>query len=185
MKTDQTTCDDSLLNRFFDRELGPDECTRISEHLKDCPSCQKALRGDRSISTAFKTHLGKELSRTNLEKVEERVLTLIQSKEVSWWTKAKDLLFSKKFYVPATGIAAILILFFSYSRQPRSTSSPSAIINSFKGDVASVMILETRNSHQTILWFDETVVSDEDNGTERNTNQGLNFFKKTASTVLV
>jgi anti-sigma factor RsiW len=164
MKMDHNCCDPAVLSRFLDKELGPDEHCRIDKHLKYCPACQKVLRANQSISTFLRAVLEEELSHADVEDFEEGVLDRIQRKGVPWWMKLRSLFLSKKFYVPAAAMATVLILLFSVVRRPAPEPGPSAIINSFKGDVASVMILETRKSHQTILWFNENLMSGDDNG---------------------
>jgi len=136
----------------------------VTHHLKYCPSCQKVLRDNQSVSTLLKTGLDEMLAHANLEQVEEGVLALIHSKRVSWWMKLRDQFVSKRFYVPATAIATGLVLFFALVRGPAPVPGPSAIINSFEGDVGCVMILETEKSHQTILWFSENPSPGADDG---------------------
>jgi anti-sigma factor RsiW len=155
MKMDQMACNANLLNRFFDGELGPDESARMAHHLKYCRSCQEALRDNQSVSTLLRTSLDEALARINLEEVEEGVLALIDRKRGPWWMKLRDQFVSKKFYVPAAAAATGLVLFFALVTGPDPALGPSAIINSFQGDVGSVMILETEKSHHTILWFSE------------------------------
>lgn len=164
MKIDETTCDPTLLNRFLDQELAPDEHARIRNHLKDCPACQKAVRDNQSVTSLFKTGLDEALAHVNLEDMEARVLALIHTRRAPWWMKLRNLCVSKKFYVPATAVAAGLVLFLALVRHPAPVPGPSAIINSFEGDVTSVMILETHKSHQTILWFKEAPMPSGDHG---------------------
>jgi len=155
MKMGQKTCDSNLLNRFFDEELGPHEFARMTRHLKYCLSCQEALRHNQSVSALLKTGLDEVLARANLEELEEGVLALIHKKRSPWWMRLRDQFASKKFYVPATAIATGLVLFLALLTDPAPAPGPSAIINSFEGDVGSVMILETEKAHHTILWFSE------------------------------
>lgn len=179
MKMDPAICDPTLVNRFFDQELGPDEYALMSEHIKHCPSCQKALQDAEAISALFGTALDKELSRAKLERVEERVLAFIHRTKTPWWLKLGHLFVAKRFYVPATAVIAGLILYFFFLAPPTSVSGPSAIINSLKGNVGSVMILETPKSHQTILWFSEPLMSgDEDNGIEENQSTVSTYSKR-------
>ena len=147
-------CDPTLLARLFDRELGLDEAARVGRHLKNCPSCQKELRENEDISTLFKAGLDDQLSRIDLSDLEQRVLEHIQRNRVPWWMRLRELFVSKRFLVPATAIATILLLF-SLTRHPVTVSGPSAIIDSFTGEISSVIILETPRSRQTILWFSE------------------------------
>ena len=154
MKKDYITCDPNLLARLFDRELGRDEAARVGRHLKNCPSCQKELRENEVISSLFKASLDDQLSRIDLSDLEPRVLELIQRKMVPWRMRLRDLFVSKRFLVPATAIATIL-LFFCLTRPPGNVSGPSAIVDSFTGETSSVIILETPRTRQTILWFSE------------------------------
>ncbi|MDY6987791.1 MAG: hypothetical protein SWQ30_07010 [Thermodesulfobacteriota bacterium] len=156
-------CDEGLLNRFFDQELGAEELDHIREHLKHCAFCQRALQENQTLSAQFKTSLDQELSHADLGRIEESALALIRRKETPWWTRLRDLLVSKRFFVPATAMAATL-LFFALLKPPASMSGPSAIVSSFEGDVASVMILETPESHQTILWISENLTPGGDDG---------------------
>lgn len=155
MKMNQMTCDPNLLNRFFDEELGPDESARMAHHLKYCGSCQEALRDNQSVSALLRTSLDEALARISFEEVEEGVLALIHRKRSPWWMKLRDRVVSKRFYVPAAAVATGVVLFFALVTGPAPAPGPSAIINSFQGDVGSVMILETEKSHHTILWFSE------------------------------
>lgn len=164
MKMNQMTCDPNLLNRFFDEELGPDESARMAHHLKYCGSCQEALRDNQSVSALLRTSLDEALARISFEEVEEGVLALIHRKRGPWWMKLRDQVVSKRFYVPAAAVATGVVLFFALVTGPAPAPGPSAIINSFQGDVGSVMILETEKSHHTILWFSENPSPDGDDG---------------------
>lgn len=154
MKKDDITCDPALIGRFFDRELGLDEDAQVGRHLKNCPSCQKELRENEAISTLFKAGLDDQLSQIDLSDIEPRVLGLIQRNGVPWWMRLRNMFVSKRFLVPATAIAMIL-LFFSLTRYPAPVSEGSAIINSFTGETYCLIILETPRSHQTILWYSD------------------------------
>jgi hypothetical protein len=167
MTTGQQTCDPALLERFLDQEVGPEEHAQISEHLGHCGLCQKALQDIQALSTLFKTSIKREISHGRLEDLEEQVMTRIRGPRVSWWIKLKELLFSKKLYVPIAAAAA-LALFFYLTMPSTPARGPSAIINSFTGEITSVMIIETPRSRQTILWFHETsAAGEEENGMEK------------------
>lgn len=148
-------CDPILLCHYFDRELGPEDKENVDEHLKTCPSCQKALQDHRLISSHFRADLKAELSQTNMESLEKSVLNIVQDRRAFWWTKISDLLFLKRVYIPATALAAALVIFFTVLYYPVSPSGPSAIVTSLTGQSSSVMIFETPNTQQTILWFTE------------------------------
>jgi len=156
MKKDHTECDPILLGRFLDQELGPDQHARVEKHLRDCLSCQKAARNQRAFADLLNAKVGKAVSLTDFDHLERQVLARVRDRQAPWWQEAVSLIFSRKILIPAATMAAVLTLFFSYPRPPAQISGPSAIINSFTGDISSVMILETPKSRQTIIWFDET-----------------------------
>lgn len=148
-------CDPIMLCHYYDRELGPGDIKKVDEHLKTCLSCQKALQDHHLISSHFRADLKAKLPHTNLESLEKRVLIRIKDRRGLGWHGISNLLFLKKFYIPATALAAALVIFFSFMFYPASPSDPSAIVTSLTGQISSVMIFETPNTQQTILWFKE------------------------------
>ncbi|HBF42165.1 MAG TPA: hypothetical protein DDW42_00780 [Desulfobacteraceae bacterium] len=156
MKKTSHQCNTDLLNRFFDHELDPDEQARFSRHVKECPSCQEALKDNQSISDLFKACVDEKIFRADLDNLEEGVLDLIGQKKYSLWLRLKDLFRPRKFLIPAAAIITMLVLSFSIIRQHGPIPGPSAIINSFEGNGSYVMLLETPKSHQTVIWFNET-----------------------------
>ena len=155
MKKAHHDCDEELIGRYLDGEVSQEEYDRISRHLKDCSSCQKILQDNQAISTVFRDTREKEISKVSFAALETRFLDRIRQKENPWWDPLAKLVFSYKLLMPATALAAI-ILFFVITRSPTTLSAPSAIIEAFSGEVSSVMLIETPNSRQTIIWYKET-----------------------------
>jgi hypothetical protein len=175
MNKDKIPCDPKMLDRFFDRELESDASVAISGHVEHCHACKEEIRGNQFVSSLLRAGVEEERSRANFQEVEERVIALIRKKRSLWWIHLKNLCLSKKLFVPATAVAAMFVMFFYLARTPTRASGPSAIIDSLQGDFASVMILETRKSRQTILWIHET--SDLwDNGGDPIDQTGLGPF---------
>ncbi|MBW1896196.1 MAG: hypothetical protein JRI47_03990 [Deltaproteobacteria bacterium] len=172
MGTDKKHCDAEMLSRFSDRELGSGEHARTSRHLGHCLTCQSGLEDQRAISGLFRTGLEMELLKAGLEDVEESVISFIRGKSVPWWMSAGKVVTSLKFYVPATAAATVLLLFLFLPWPQNHVSEPSAIISYVGGDVECVMILETRESRQAIVWFNEALVSGEESGGIQN-NQAV------------
>ena len=160
MTTDRTTCDPMTLSRFLDQEVGPEEHAQISKHLKHCPSCKKALQEHQSIANLFKTGLERQIAQGRLEALEDQVLARMKGSKISWWAKCVDFVKSWWFCVPAAAAATALALFVYLTRPEAPVTGPSAIINSFTGEITSVMIIETPKSRQTILWFQEISMPD-------------------------
>lgn len=162
-------CDPALLNRFFDQELAPGEDALVKEHVMDCATCQRVVRENERLSRIFTASLDQEVSDAHLEEVEERILKPIRRVNTPWMVKLGDLLVSRRFYMPVTAAAAAIVLVVLLIGHPGPEPGPSAIVSSFEGDVASVMILETPESHQTILWISERVILNGGNGENEQT----------------
>jgi len=168
MTTGEPLCDQRTLSRFLDQEVESEECSQIVEHVKQCQLCRRALKDHESISSLFKADLTKEISRAKLEGLEEDIITVLQRREVSWLKKVSGFLTSRKFYLPAAAVATALALFVYLTGSPAPVSGPSAIINSFTGEMSSVMIIEIPTSRRTILWYHETSMpSEDDNGVQK------------------
>ena len=166
MKKVINKCNFILLDRFLDRELGPEDTSLVARHLDQCPSCQEALRENQAISDLFREKMYETVSQVNLQAVETRVLAAIKSQRDPWWSTLQNLFVSKRFYVPATAVVAGLVLWVVLLTPSPPVSAPSAIISSFKGDVGSVMFLETPTSHQTVIWYNEPVSPSGPNGVQ-------------------
>jgi len=164
MKASNKTCNAELLYQYLDGELGPEEASMIALHLKGCPSCRKALRDNQAVAGLLRAAIDEELSRVNLQAIETRVVAAMDGQRTPWWSKIGTLCISKRFYIPATAIIAGLVLLSVFRTPTPAVPGPSAIISSFKGEVGSVMILETPKSHQTVIWFNEPVLPNGQNG---------------------
>jgi hypothetical protein len=168
-------CNIKELGRFFDQELGPADSVRMREHVEKCDTCAEELRDNAFVSSLLRTGLEGELSRANFQEVENTVTALFRAKRTSWWIHFKDICFSKRLYVPAAVVTAMLVMLFYFARAPAPAHGPSAIVDSLQGDFASVMILETQKSRQTILWIYESADVWE-NGVDPMDQTGLGPF---------
>jgi anti-sigma factor RsiW len=156
MKSDKTACDPTLLNLLYDGELSQDEDARLRDHLKTCQACRKEIERNESISKHFKEELNREISLINQAALERTIVDRIREKRATLWAGFGNIFSPMRLLVPAAAVAAMAFFFFFTIQGPAPNSSPSAIINSFTGDVSSVMILETPETHQTIIWINET-----------------------------
>jgi hypothetical protein len=147
-------CDTEMISRFYDKELEPDEYIRVKEHIHSCNSCREILNDLENISEQVKEHLSDSVLKTQFAGIEGDVINCIRHKEKPWFFKLINMLISKKMLVPATAMASIILVFAIFFRTPVS-SGPSAIVSSLSGDSSSVIIMETPNTRQTILWFNE------------------------------
>lgn len=148
-------CDDAFLIRYLDGDLDPDEVKRMEDHLQHCETCQRQLDFFSAFSQDFKAHVQRETDGVNFSPLEKEVIhkALYQHrlKRGPW-----NVIASLRFVVPAVAVACLL-LFFGYTRfmVDPGPAAPSAIINSFTGSMTSVMIFETPETRQTILWYHE------------------------------
>ena len=168
MGTNKKHCDAERLSRFSDQELGSGEHARLQRHVGHCFTCQSGLEDQRAISGLFKTGLERELLKGGLKDVEGSVISLIRERSVPWWMRAGKVVTSLKFYVPATAVATVLLFFVFIPGLQNHVTEPSAVVSYLGGDVESVMILETRESRRTIVWFNERMISGEESGSIQN-----------------
>jgi predicted anti-sigma-YlaC factor YlaD len=156
MKIRSAPCDPELLNRFFDGEAGPGEKTCILEHLKTCEHCRRELKRNVQLSQRYREKLHGDLSGIHAAALEGKILQKVRNKRIMSWPGILDLLTSMRFLVPAAAAVGMIFFVFITLKGPAPDAPPSAIINSFTGEVSSVMILETPQTHQTVIWINET-----------------------------
>jgi anti-sigma factor RsiW len=171
MKTlsDQRDCDQEQISRFHDGELSPQDNRRMEAHLKDCPDCQMLLADFDRLGHLTRRHADQALAAIDTGEMAQHILARMQkSREASadWrnWLKPGRLL------IPVTVAALALAIFIvprPFNKVPDS-EAPSAIINSFTGSVTSVMLFETPNTHQTIIWFKEDSTANGENDAVEN-----------------
>ena len=160
MTQDNIKCDQNLVDLLYDQELDQElderEVVRLKEHLETCPPCRQALKENQALSTVFKAGFANAVSRTSLENIEDRVMDKIQSRSLPWWSRIPNLLTPRRTLLPATALAALLVVLILYFPGSRSINGgPSALVSSLGGETASVMIFETPNTRHTIIWFEE------------------------------
>jgi len=162
-----------MLSQFADGEVKPDEAEQIRQHLSDCPDCRKAVNDNLLLSSHFENYIKLNTSAIHPSIFETNVLSSIRHKNEIVRDKVKHFVFYKKILIPATAMASVLFLLFYFSyrftyrdsdgpvrRFPVQTSAvtaPSAIVDSFSGETTAVIIMETPNSRETILWYNEKV----------------------------
>lgn len=153
MDKPDSVCDEQLIYRYYDKDTDADENRRVEAHLLVCKQCRKQLELLQSGSDALAERIEDETRAADFFTLEKNVIHTIRDKNSSYFSW-KELLF-KKIYVPVTVAAAITLLISFYYFQMPIYSPPSAIINSFTGEFSSVMIFETPETKQTILWINE------------------------------
>jgi predicted anti-sigma-YlaC factor YlaD len=142
------------LSRFADGEMDDDTSQEIGNHLGHCSICRQMVEAHHHLSTISKAVLKAELSLGEGLRIESRVIEHVRRKQprTDGWAAV---FMSKKVLIPVAAIASFG-LFFLFSMKPdMPLVGPSAIIESFSGDISSVIIMETPESHETVLWYSE------------------------------
>jgi anti-sigma factor RsiW len=155
------SCDETLLNRYLDDDLDPRQRQRMADHLHGCRHCQEQLDRMRSFSRDLNARIETASARVDFTALEKQVLNeALRTRHRR--NGPSRFMAALKYTVPAAATAGLL-LFFAYTRfwvQP--TPAPSAIINSFTGSMSSVMIFETPETRQTVLWYNEATDMEDD-----------------------
>jgi len=162
-------CSTEQLSRFHDGELDARERRQVESHLPNCPSCRIVLEDFDRLGHLYRRQADQALAAVDMSALEQSLLTRMQQRggaSAGWrtWLKPTRLL------IPVT-VAALALVFFMIPRPFNSVpngSAPSAIINSFTGSVTSVMLFETPNTHQTIIWFKEDSTANGENDAVEN-----------------
>ena len=148
------TCDESLLCRYLDDDLLPAEQTQLDAHLDACRRCRRQVVAMTEFSQDLKERVRQATDEVDFMALEKELLNkALRQRRPQGGLSA--FIASLKYVIPAT-VTAGLLLFFGYSQfMINPTPVPSAIINSFTGSMSSVMIFETPETRQTILWYNE------------------------------
>ena len=148
------SCNQAKISRFLDGETSPAESQRIEEHLQTCPEYRRELTRLRETGGMLRQVVKNARKAMDFPRLEQQILTAARNHD-SLKRRLQANLLSWKLAIPTTAAAALLVLFIFNPFQPPLSSGPSAIIDSFTGQVKSVMILETPQKHQTVIWYTE------------------------------
>jgi anti-sigma factor RsiW len=149
-------CDDILLYRYLDGDLGADEAEQIKVHLEGCRQCRSQSAAMADFSRDIRDRIQHASDAVDFVAIEKQVLNKVLRQRGAR-SGLSAFMASLKFIIPSA-VTAGLLIFFAYSHYmvPKA-SVPSAIINSFTGSMSSVMIFETPETRQTILWYTEDI----------------------------
>jgi anti-sigma factor RsiW len=148
MKRKIGACDPVLLDRFFDGETSADEGMRIEAHLAGCTRCRSYLEANRAIAGMMRGMVNQGLASAEMADLEERLVTRLERRRPGLLRPSR--------LVPLAAALGMLLWVFTTFLGPTPPNGPSAIVTSFQGDYTSVMIVETPDTRNTIIWFDET-----------------------------
>lgn len=147
-------CDEALLDRYLEGDLGADEEAMVKNHLDGCRQCRRRVAGMEAVSRQFRDRVQQAADAVDFMAFEKQVLNkALRQRHPGGGFFA---FIASLRYPIAAAVAVGVLLFFGYSRyMVKPGPVPSAIINSFTGPVSSVMIFETPETRQTILWYKE------------------------------
>ena len=160
---DSTVCDEILLDRYLDGDLEAGERAQMKAHIAGCRQCRCQVAALAAFSQNLHDRVRYAADSVDFVDLEKQVLNKALRQYRSRGGLSRFIA-SLKYTIPAT-VTAGLLLFFAYSTYVlKPPPVPSAIINSFTGSMSSVMIFETPETRQTILWYtEETDVESEPN----------------------
>ncbi len=147
-------CDSRLLSRFADGEVSAVERDRVSRHLTHCQTCRNALNRIRLLADTCESFMDTSRFQKDLAGIEGRIMGRIK-RPVTWGERAWHFVRTRWVLVPASAAGTILAVFITIQMFFTAPTTPSAIVTSMTGDVSSVMVMETPQSHQTIIWISE------------------------------
>ena len=155
MGYDNKICESALIDRFFDAEVSREERARVEAHVADCPECRRRLEANREIGALLLESPEHRLSGKEKTALENRLIERMRNDR--WWKRtAGDGWLRPRRLVSLAAAVGVLLLAFTFFSKPDIPAGPSAIVTSFQGEYTSVMIVETPETRNTIIWFDET-----------------------------
>ena len=154
MKTSsKIICDAELISRYIDNELDDDELAGVKTHITDCASCRKRFDDYDKIGARLNS-LIKTRTAVTAGTFENKVTEAIRKKNNAGFHGWKDVIFSKRMWAPVGLAVSITLMFMFFSSNP-APIGPTAIVSSLSGSGSSVVILETTETRQTIIWYSE------------------------------
>ncbi len=144
------------ISRYIDSELPRHQLRQIRQHLDTCPACRDLAAQFRDVTQSFKELA--ELPGVVIDPAPlYRTMKKAGKKTARPWTGR---FFNKPVRLFLAAAASIATLFFisvySLKHEGTAISGPSAIVTSINTDYTAVMILETPDTHHTIIWYSET-----------------------------
>lgn len=150
----EDSCNGRILSQFADGELTIAEKNRVERHLTQCHDCQVELNRIRLLTNKYQSIMDESRFQKDLAGLEGRVMSRIKQPK-DWRETVWNFIRAKQFLIPVSAAGTILAVFVTIQMFFAPPTSPSAIITSMSGDVSSVMIMETPESRQTIIWIRE------------------------------
>ncbi len=155
MKKENGACEYTYkrIQEYFDGELSSLESDRLKKHLKSCTNCKKWLDEMRSVSRIYKNRMAEFSEVSGAFAEEAKLIGGINRKKGYSFFSGTGLVFKKRFIIPIAAAAIALFVFFV--PMGNKAVAPSAIVSYFSGNVKDLVIMETPETRQTIIWYQE------------------------------
>ncbi len=143
------------ISRFIDGELSRQEIRQIRQHLDTCSACRHLAAQFQRITRTFD-----ELTEPTGWGIDAERLYQALEKRVEKPARPRKLRFFSHPVRPLLALASIAALLvigvFALKNDGMSPNGPSAIVTSIDTEYTAVMILETPDTHHTIIWYSDT-----------------------------
>lgn len=144
------------ISRYIDGDLSRHQRRQIRQHLGTCPACRDLAARFQEVTPTFNELTELPGGSIDPARLYER---LQQSTENPADFRARRIFTRpvRPFLVAAASLAALFVIsLFALNNHGPAITGPSAIVKSIDTDYAAVMILETPETHHTIIWYSET-----------------------------
>jgi anti-sigma factor RsiW len=155
----KTTCGrytEKQISRYIDEELSRQQIRQIREHLDTCPVCRDLAGQFREAAQRFTDLValpGVSIDPGRLyQRLEQPAEKPARPRTGRFFSRP-----ARPFLAAAASIAALFVIsLYALKDNGPASTGPSAIVSSINTDYTAVMILETRDTHHTIIWYSET-----------------------------
>lgn len=154
-------CDEQRLNRLMDGDLGVDEMARMEAHLARCGHCRRQAAAMAAVSQHLRDRVRQATAQVDFASLEKSVLNRARRRRHHSGV-GRNWLTALKVGLPAAVTAGLLLVLAYTHFLGQPAPAPSAIINSFTGPMSSVMIFETPETRQVIIWYKEELQAEGD-----------------------
>jgi len=150
------------LEKYFDQEVNGEERTLVEEHLKDCSTCQDALRMMSGLRDLMKKPVEEAVLREDFPWVWQKIERGIRLEEKpSLWGSLRSWLditplFKKRVWIPAIAMIAIIIFITAsilFKKIP--SHSDLSVVEYVESQTHNVMVYESEKSTVTLIWLFE------------------------------
>ena len=151
-----------VLEKYFDREVTDQERVFVEDHLRECHTCQEALKSMEDLRVLIKAPVEEAVRREDFPWVWQKIQRGIElHEEPTWWETvyawlASSPFFRKRVWVPAV-IAAALVVLIAYPFLLKKTPSSEdlSVVEYVESQTHNVMIYQLDQGRMTVIWLFE------------------------------